>query len=580
MLCIERVRRGILRSDSNSREIPEWESISLERRSELIVERVPRVALPGQTRLYLDACSGGAKEFYALPESVADDAQKDPTYQDSTYRAELVELLKTQNPEQNVALEMLAKGAGALVTGQQVGLLGGPLFTPLKAATAIARARAESEAGKPHVPIFWLASEDHDFAEVNHTTLPGKHELKRLTYGSWPKVEIPVGGVVLDESVRGLVEEAGELIGLSETLEALEAAYQPGKTLAEAFAEFYKRVFAGSGTTTVDERCQDSQVPGLLILDPSGRAAHKLGARVLKAAIEWADELHAALLERNAALHAAGYAAQVAVAERSSLLFLLNAKTGAREALKRTAATARESDGIWQAGRESYTTADLLGILESEPERISPSALLRPVFQDAILPTTSYVGGAAEIAYFAQSSVLYEKILGRVTPILPRLSATLIEPAIADLMKRHEIELTSLFGKTEDELAQRLGARALPIEGKRKIAATGNSLDEELTALLEWMKAMDEGLGRSGERAASKMRYQMNRLRRLAARFALEKEAALGRHAQTIMQALYPEKHLQERVIGAPHFLARYGFELAENFVELAGDDGHAVVWL
>jgi bacillithiol biosynthesis cysteine-adding enzyme BshC len=533
----------------------------------LIAERLPVSALPGVSRLYLDACSGKAQEFYAPSEAPV----TANGHQDQAHRAALVEVLAAQNPAQPVALEMLAKGAAAVVTGQQVGLLGGPLFTPMKAATAIARSQAENAAGRLSVPIFWLASEDHDFAEVNHTTLPGRRELRKLVYESWPRAELPVGGVVLDESIVPLVEQAGELIGFSDALEALEAAYKPGRSFAQAFADFYARVFAASG---------DELTPGLLIFDPSGRAAHRLGAHVLRAAVERVDEFHAALLERNAALHAAGYAAQVAVGERASLLFLLNAKTGAREALKRIAATANEPAGIWQAGRENYSTDDLLGILESEPERISPSALLRPVFQDAILPATSYVGGAAEIAYFAQSTVLYEKILGRVTPILPRLGATLIEPAIAELLKRHEIELGTLFGMTEDALAQRLGARALPIEGKRKLASAGNALDAELTGLVDWMKAVDQGLGQSGERAASKMRYQMNRLRRLAARFALEKEASLGRHAQAMLQALYPEGHLQERVIGAPYFLARYGFELAEDFVELAAEASHAVVWL
>ena len=120
---------------------------------------------------------------------------------------------------------------------------------------------------------------------------------------------------------------------------------------------------------------------------PSGRAFHRLGAPVLRAGIEQADELHAALVERNQALEAAGYHAQVAVGEQSSLLFLIDERTGARVALKRLPPSAQEPAGLWQAGRQSYSTADLLGILQAEPERISPSALLRPLFQDYLLST-------------------------------------------------------------------------------------------------------------------------------------------------------------------------------------------------
>jgi hypothetical protein len=122
----------------------------------------------------------------------------------------------------------------------------------------------------------------------------------------------------------------------------------------------------------------------------------------------------------------------------------------------------------------------------------------------------------------------------------------------------------------------------MPVEGKRKIAAAGNSLDGELTAVTEWMAQMDAGLGRSANTAASKMRYQMNRLRRLAARYQLEKEASLARHAQAITQALYPGGHLQERVVAGVYFLATQGGGLLETLVEAAGDPcpGHKLLLL
>ena len=303
---------------------------------------------------------------------------------------------------------------------------------------------------------------------------------------------------------------------------------------------------------------------------------------MLRAGLERADELHFALLERNRELQAAGYHAQVAVAERGSLLFLIDDQSGVRNALKRIDASAAEPAGLWQAGREKFSTQDLLGILASEPERISPSALLRPVFQDQVLPTSAYIGGPAEIAYFAQSAVLYERILGRLTPVLPRLTATLVEPAIAELLDRHELTLETVYASTEESLAQRLAARAMPIAGKRLLASAGNALDGELTALTEYLGSLDEGLGRSSQVSASKMRYQMNRLRRLAANFELQKEASLGRHAQAVMQALYPHGGLQERLVGAAYFLARYGDGLIDKLVHEAagGCPGHKLIRL
>jgi len=542
----------------------------------LTADCLPITAAPGLTRLFLDYCAGDAavSPFYAsLPTasgwSAAAEVRKLPAHW-----PDLVGLLAEQNPgpATAAAIEALRKGAGAVVTGQQVGLFGGPLFTPFKAATAIARARQATAAGHPHAAIFWLASEDHDFAEIGHVTFPAKRELRKLVYA--PSVDSghaeaarPVGSIVLDERIAPLIEQAWELLGPSDAMDALAKAYQPGRTFAQAFAEFYARAFAAQG---------------LLILDAGSRAFHRIGAPVLLAAMERADELHSALLQRNGELEAAGYHAQVAVGAQSSLLFLIDEAKGARLALKRIPPSAAEPDGLWQAGRQSLSTADLVGVLEAEPERISPSALLRPVFQDFLLSTSLTIGGPAEVAYFAQSAVLFERILGRMTPVQPRFSATLIEPAICELLRKHELTLERVFTESETSLAQLLAARAIPIEGKRKLAAAGATLDAELKTVEEWMGQLDAGLGRSAETAASKMRYQMNRLRRLAANFELQREASLGRHAQAICQALYPGGVLQERLHGAAYYFARYGFELAEELSAQAANScpGHTAVWL
>lgn len=522
--------------------------------------------MPGLSRVFLDYCSGApaVRPFYS-GNSLQSDWRRRPAI--PAHWPEIVALLAEQNPTATAPLDALRQGAGIVVTGQQVGLFGGPLFTPFKAATALARARQATAAGKPHAGIFWLASEDHDFDEIRTVTFPGRRALRTLTYPDAPAAAVPVGGIVLNASIAQLLEEAAELIGYSDALEVLTQAYQPGRTFAQAFADFYRKAFSA----------QD-----LLVFDPDSRAVHRLGAPVLRAAIERADELHAALMERDGELQSAGYHAQVAVAAQSSLLFLLDAKTGARVALKRTPAGAAEPDGLWQAGRDKYSTSDLLGILDSEPERISPSALLRPVFQDFLFSTSLTIGGPAEIAYFAQSAVLFERILGRMTPAQPRFSATLVEPDIAELLRKHELDFDRVLAQTEDALAQLLAARAMPVEGKRKISAAGNALDAELAELLAWMHTMDAGLGRSADTAASKMRYQMNRLRRLAANFQLQKEASLGRHAQAIIHTLHPHGSLQERVHGAAGYFARHGFELAELMVEQASAElpGHALLRL
>jgi bacillithiol biosynthesis cysteine-adding enzyme BshC len=444
----------------------------------------------------------------------------------------------------------LRAGARAIVTGQQVVLLGGPLLTLLKAATAIARARqATAETGIDHVPIFWLATEDHDLAEVDQVSLLSKSAVETPRLGAKPTpYAAPTGNVVLDDSIDGLLDQASDLMHHAPICDLLREcyAYQPtndnGPTFASAIARLMTRLFASHG---------------LIVMDAAGRDFHALGASTLRYAIEYAEELETALLARSVELESAGYHAQVLVKPGSSLLFLISEVEGAqnRQALHRL------PDGSWQAGTgnsaASYSTADLLAILDAAPERLSPNALLRPVFQDTILPTTAYIGGPAEVAYFAQSAVLYQRILGRITPILPRLSATLIEPAIGAMMAQHEVSLPDAMHSSE-ELAQQLAARALPSEAKRRLADAGNALDAALTAAQEYLASLDASLGRAAEVSASKMRYQMDRLRRLAATTEMHREASLQKHAEAITLHLFPNAHPQERVLAGVWFLAAW----------------------
>jgi bacillithiol biosynthesis cysteine-adding enzyme BshC len=532
-------------------------------------ECIPMSALPHVSRLYGDYLAmgegngSGVRGWYGSGAMSGEWMGREVAVADP---ARLADALRAQGQAFGAGeaaranVERLRQGARAMVTGQQVGLLGGPLLTLLKAATAIARAKeAEAATGVAHVPVFWLATEDHDLEEVDQVSLPSKKQLETLRLGLKAH-GAEVGGVLLGRGIEAILDQASELMSYAPVCELLRECYTPDATLGAAFGRFMTRTFAGHG---------------LIVMDAAGREFHALGEGVLRAAIKQAGELEAGLLARTSELERLGYAAQVLVKSGGSLLFLVDAETRERVALRRNA------EGVWKAGNKTFTEAELLAVLEAEPERLSPNALLRPVFQDAILPTAAYIGGPAEIAYFAQSAVVYERVLGRLTPVLPRLTATLIEPAVETVMSRHEVSFGQVLeARTVDALTQRLGARAMPIEGKRKLAAAGNAMDAELGALCEYLGAMDESLGWSAAVSASKMRYQMNRLRRMAATFEVQKEASLRRHAEALMLQLLPEGHLQERMIGGAWFLAQCGDGLVDRLVEEAGRMclGHAVV--
>ena len=545
-------------------------------------ECYPVGSVPGTTALFRDFCeqhagyqgAGELRGWYGADPFGMDWAKRVPELP-AEHRERLADALKAQaasfeSGDAALAnIEKLRNGAAAVVTGQQVGLFGGPLLTLLKAATAIRKAQdATRVSGREHVPVFWLASEDHDLDEVDQVKLPTKIDVATLRLGLDGSRKVPVGGIRLAadeaeaETLQQALDYASELLGWAPVCDLLRECYTPEATLAGAFGKLMSRVFAEFG---------------LVVMDAANREFHALGASVMRGALEHEEALEQALLERSEALQRAGYHAQVLIVPGHSLLFLVDSTSGARLPLRRTA------DGGWKAGARIYATAELLDILDREPERLSPNALLRPVFQDAILPTAAYVAGPAEIAYFAQSAVAYEQVLGRITPVLPRLSATLVEPAVAKLMAAQELDAPQVWrAKSADGLALRMGARAMPIEGKRKVAAVGNAMDAELTALTEYMTSMSADLGRAADVSASKMRYQMNRLRRLAASFELQKEASLRKHATAIMLDLLPEAHLQERLLGGVLFLARFGDDLPKLLVDHAGQEcpGHRVLML
>jgi len=546
----------------------------------LHVDCYPISILPRPTRLFLDYTSSREQiaPFYS---STPWSPPAPPPAHSAAHRSALADLLRGQSTawlaNSGVSankifanIEKLRNGAPAIVTGQQVALFGGPLFTLFKAATAIHRAQATGA-----VPIFWLATEDHDLAEIDHVTLPARHALHTLClYSEQPHAGLPVGSLPLGPKIPGLLDRAAELIGGTPEFDLLAAAYTPTATYAQAFAQLIAAAFAEHG---------------LIVLDASGRDFHALGAPVLRHAIEHADALEAALHERDKLLAERGYHSQVLVAPGSSLLFLIDETTGARTALRRkngqwtTTHSGAPPLSAGQGGlaKTSYATSDLLSILDSAPERLSPNALLRPVFQDFLLPTAAYIAGPAEIAYFAQSQVLYQAILGRTTPVLPRLSATLIEPSIGKVLAQHELSLSDILSTHPDELAHRLGARSMPVEGKLRLSATGNALDQELEALVAWTNSLSPALGSAAQVSASKMRYQMNRLRRLAANYQLQREGSIRRHVDTIFFNLFPDRHPQERSIGGIAYLARYGTPLLSTLIEQSSDcPGHKAIWL
>ena len=480
-------------------------------------------------------------------------------------RSRVADILDKQNqswnasPKTEANIERLRRGASAVVTGQQVGLFGGPMFAIYKALTAVKLAEQATAAGVEAVPIFWLATYDHDLAEVNHVAFPSADgNLQTFTTTSHGVQGAPVSAVRLGEEILPVVDQACALLGDSDASRHLRDSYRPGETMGTAFARLYSMLFADWG---------------VILLDASDPELHAVAAPVYREAIERAHELQSVLLERGAALEAAGYHQQVKVTSTSVLVF--TTQNGARTPIQRRVSGTHEEFVIGSdASAENVSKSELLDRLRKSPGHFTPNVLLRPVVEDYLLPTLAYTGGAAETAYFAQAGAVFEKLLGRVTPIVPRFSATLVEPKMQRLLEKHGLEITDLFEGSE-ALRHLIAAKSLPGDLQAAFDSAKASFEKNFSALKEKLEKLDRTLVDAAETSRSKMQHQIEKLYAQAARAEAQKGELVTRHAETLSQALYPEKGLQERTIGGLYFMARYGGEILQQLYDTIHPDCH-----
>ena len=510
--------------------------------------------VPGTSRLFLDFLSGSpqVRPFYPTSTSSLDELARQARHIDlrAERRQSIADILERQNrawnaaPEALANIEKLRKGACAVVTGQQVGLFLGPAYTIYKAVTVLRLARELNQRGVEAVAVFWLASEDHDLAEVNHVIVPdGQGGLQRLETGSSGGDSAPVGQIALSDDISSLLESLKSLFGDSEILDFAGKTYRPGESFASAFAGLMVKLFSRYG---------------LIFLEPSDAEIHSLGAPLLQQAAQQAEGLTQALLERGKQLEAAGYHAQVKVTNASTLLFYL--RDGSRVPVHR-------KNEHFSANGEHWSGKEFNDRIAENPELFSANVLLRPVLQDYLLPTAAYVAGPAETAYFAQAQVVYEQLLGRSTPVCPRFSTTLVEARLASWMRKYGLRLRDVLQPKEDFLAL-LSRRTIPADIKDDFDRSREHLQRLLTPLLDSLKKLDATLEAAGEVAAKKMHYQLEHLESRAARAYVQREQVLERHVSLLSSLLFPEKELQERSIGGIYFLGKYGTPLIDKLLE------------
>jgi bacillithiol biosynthesis cysteine-adding enzyme BshC len=439
-----------------------------------------------------------------------------------------------------------------VVTGQQVGLYGGPVFAIYKALTAARLAAHLTSQGISAVPVFWLATEDHDLAEVDHVwAFNGSREPVRLQAATSGQPNQPVGGVAVTNSALEDLRDALSALPFGDLVTDIAAqAYSNPSTFGSGFAALFRKLLGRYG---------------LLHLDPMKPAVRRLAEPLLRAAIEQSPALIEQLIGRGRQLEAAGYHTQVHVAADTSLVFVI--EDGKRIALRRSGDT-------YKGGGRSYSSQELLARLGERPQDFSPNALLRPVMQDFLLPSAVYVGGPAELAYLAQAETVYSRLLGRMPVVVPRASLSIVDQRTRKLLDRYGLKLTDCFLKAES-LRAKIAERLVPPQIQQAFAEGEAQLERTLGAVGAQLDTFDPTLSDALERSRRRIRYQFQKIRSKAARESLRRDARAAEEAAYLSQSLFPQETLQERVYCVLPFLAAHGLDLVDRVYQAINPDCH-----
>lgn len=547
--------------------------------SGLRVETLPFTEIPQQTRLFLDYLRDPLplRQFY--PSAVRyhhELAQRVPEVL-SAYRVDrnrVCDALEAMNRRWGAGqatldnIQLLRESdCIAVVSGQQAGLFTGPLYTIYKALAAVKLAGCLRQRETKAVPVFWIASEDGDFAEVAKAEFIGRDcQLKNVEVtDALHREGQPVGQVVVDDSINAVVDQLFELLPNSEFADDIKAlvknAWQPGRGYAESFAIMMTSLLGRYG---------------LIFLDPLDPELKKLAAPLYAEAAQRAPEIAAALEKRSSDLESAGYHAQVLATSNSFPLFLHD-EQGARHAVVRV------ENGKYKAKdvQQEYTAEELAALALEKPERFSPNVTLRAVVQDYLLPTIAYYGGAAEIAYFAQTAEVYRLLERPATPILPRSSLTMIERHTGRVLERYSLSLRDFF-EGLDPVIKRVVEEVLGADTAKLFAKTEDNINQELDSLRADLESIDPTLAGALETGRKKINYQLEGLRTRFVRAQMGRDEAAHRQLQRAFDQLYPNKDLQERHINITSLLARHGTYVIEwifNAINL-GSSEHQIVKL
>lgn len=465
-------------------------------------------------------------------------------------RPELGRILAAQNQEFGAPGETLSnidlmqnRDALCVITGHQVGLLGGPILALYKAITIIKLARKLSDLlAHPVVSVFWLATDDHDLSEVDHVLLPTKEgKLEKISYEPIEPIEgKPMASVELDSSIRGFLDRVSDALTdtefKSELVDFLKSCYSEGSMIFASFARLLLHYLGKYG---------------LVVVNPADAGLRLLTKDVFKQEVGDFKATRESIKDTNKSLLDAGYHLQVTRPEQYTNLFMCEDR--------RCRIECRDEYFFVDGSERKYSRDELVVSIESRPASFSPNVLLRMIVQSKLLPAVAFVGGPAEIAYFAQVEGLFP-IFDVVPPIVhPRFSATIIEGHWASFIEKHDIEMSRLpsYSGREAYLTSILDAR-FPKDIDASLKKSQQSIMAEIDNMRNVIET-DSGLVKTFEQTRKKVDYELNSFRNKVLKANRKVHDDFSQKFQRLAEHLFPEQSLQERHYNLMYFANKYG---------------------
>lgn len=453
-----------------------------------------------------------------------------------------------------------------VVTGQQAGLFGGPMFTLLKALTAIKLARQVSDEHGVHaVPIFWVDAEDHDLAEINTCgVLTSDLEPRSVSLSLAGAANRPASTIELPASVTGVINELRELLPATEFSEdlftQLAATYRPGVSIVDAFARWLDLVLGPHG---------------LVVFDASDGAAKSLVQSIFSRELAVVGQTSRLAAAAGDELSRLGYHAQVTPSPDSISLFSLD---DGRDAIRRhdghegrggrgSPGSPGNDDDVFDVGPDTLSLAELRNRAERDPGSFSPNVLLRPVVQDALFPTVAYVAGPSELAYLGQLRKVYEHFDLPMPVIYPRATVTFADRALVKFLARYPIGFENLQAQ-DDGVLNRLLASLLPPSVEQAVVEAEQAVASRLTALASQVSEVDPTLVGAVDTTRGKVERDIRQLRGKIVQAAKRRDETLRRQFQRARSQAFPGGDPQERSVNGVYFLNRYGPHLVDQLLD------------